>query len=280
MSKNSQLPNPPSMEGKENAKPVTGTMEWAPINFNFINGCSHDCKYCYAKANAVRFKRKTRDTWKQEEVRFDKLIPTVKPKDGYTMFPSSHDISLENHKHALTVLDVLLNKGHRVMIVTKPNLKVVKAICKQFGDYKDRILFRFTIGSVDSAILKFWEPNAPSFEERLASLMYAHSLGFRTSVSCEPALDTNTIELAETVLPYVTDAVWLGKANRLKGIIKLNCGENMVTQKAAAQLEKIQTDEWVWGLYKHFKDNPQIKWKDSMKKVLGLHRPSERGLDI
>lgn len=280
MNENSKLPNPPSKEGKKNAKPNSGTREWAIINCNFINGCSHDCKYCYAKAMAVQYKRKTRDNWKQEEVRIDKLDPTMKPKGKYTMFPSSHDISPENIHHALTVLDVLLNKGHQVMIVTKPHLEVVEAICNQFGDYKDRILFRFTIGSVDSEILKFWEPNAPSFEERLASLEHAYSMGFKTSVSCEPALDTNTIELAETVMPYVNDAVWMGKANRLKSIIKLNCGDDLVTQKAAEQLAKSQTDEWTWGLYQHFKDNPQIKWKDSMKKVLGLHRPSEMGLDI
>ena len=222
-----------SKDGKKQIKTVSGTMEWAPMNFNFINGCSHDCKYCYAKANAVRFKRKTMDTWKQEEVRFDKLVPNMKPKGKYTMFPSSHEISPENHKYALTVLDVLLNKGHRVMIVIKPHLEVVEAICNQFSNYKERILFRFTIGSVDSDVLKFWEPNAPSFEERLTSLKHAHSMGFKTSVSCEPALDTNTIELAETVMPYVTDAVWLGKANCLKSIIKLNCGDDLVTQKAA-----------------------------------------------
>jgi DNA repair photolyase len=280
MNKNSKLPNPPSMEGKNNAKPVTGTMEWSTININFINGCAHDCKYCYAKANAVRFKRKTRDNWKQEEVRFDKLFPIVKPKDGYTMVPSSHDISLELVHHALKVLDVLLSMGHRVMIVTKPHIEVVYAICQKFSDYKDRILFRFTIGSVNSEILKFWEPGAPSFEERLQSLKLSYEKGFKTSVSCEPALDTYTIELAETVMPYVTDAVWLGKANRLKSIIKLNCGDDLVTQWAAEVLIKSQSDDWVKGLYKHFKDNPQIKWKDSLKNVLGLHRPSEMGLDI
>ena len=279
MSSNLKKTKQSSNEDKKSSKPVSGTKEWAPINFNFINGCSHDCKYCYAKDYAVRFKRKTKDTWKQEEVRFNKLVPTLKPKDGYTMVSSSHDISLENHKHALTVLDVLLKNGHRVMIVTKPHLEVVKAICNEFGDYKDKILFRFTIGSVDSEILKFWEPNAPSYEERLASLMYAHSMGFSTSVSCEPALDTNTIKLAESLLPYVTDAIWLGKANRLKGIIKLNCGDDQVTQIAAENLIKSQTDEWAQGLYKHFKDNPRIKWKDSFKKALGLHRPSEMGLD-
>jgi DNA repair photolyase len=279
MSGNLKKPKQSSNEDKKNSKPVSGTKEWSKSNINFINGCAHDCKYCYAKANAIRFKRKTRDTWKQEEVRIDKLVPNVKPKDGYTMFPSSHDISLENVHHALAVLDVLLNKGHRVMIVSKPHLEVVEAICQQFGDYRENILFRFTIGSLDSDTLRFWEPNAPSFEERLASLKHAYLMGFMTSVSCEPALDTNTIELAETVLPYVTDAVWLGKANRLKGIIKLNCGDDQVTLKAADELIKNQSIEWAQGLFEHFKDNPQIKWKESMKKVLGLERSSEIGRD-
>ena len=35
-----------------------GTKEWAPYNFNFMNGCSNDCSYCYAKEMAVRFKGK------------------------------------------------------------------------------------------------------------------------------------------------------------------------------------------------------------------------------
>ena len=34
-------------------KPVSGTKEWADRNENCLDGCSHDCKYCYAKAMAV-----------------------------------------------------------------------------------------------------------------------------------------------------------------------------------------------------------------------------------
>ena len=262
----------PSKDDKKQPKKVSGNREWALGYFNFINGCAHDCKYCYAKANAVQYKRKTRDDWKREVVKIEKLAPAIKPKGKYTMCPSSHDISPENLKHALTVLDVLLKKGYRVLIVIKPHLEVVKAICQQFGDYREKILFRLTIGSLNSETLRFWEPNAPSFEERLASLKHAYSMGFMTSVSCEPALDTDTIKLAETVLPFVTDAVWLGKVNRLKSIIKLNCGDDPVTQKAAEALMKSQPDEWVSGLYHHFQDNPKIKWKDSMKQILGLER--------
>ena len=38
---------------KEKApKRLFGTKEWADVNFNFINGCTHDCKYCYSKEMA------------------------------------------------------------------------------------------------------------------------------------------------------------------------------------------------------------------------------------
>jgi hypothetical protein len=50
--------------------------------------------------------------------------------------------------------------------------------------------------------------------------------------------------------------------------------------KRADDLIKAQSDDWVRGLYAIYKDNPQIKWKDSCKKILGLDRPTESGLDI
>ena len=41
---------------------VFGTYEWAVKNFNIVSGCSHNCKYCYSKEMAIRFKRKTPDS--------------------------------------------------------------------------------------------------------------------------------------------------------------------------------------------------------------------------
>ena len=38
------------------AKPIiSGTREWAVENVNIILGCPHKCRYCYARANALRF---------------------------------------------------------------------------------------------------------------------------------------------------------------------------------------------------------------------------------
>jgi len=41
-----------------------------------------------------------------------------------------------------------------------------------------------------------------------------------------------------------------------------------------------QSDERILSLYEKLKDHPKIKWKESIKKVVGLQIPTEAGLDI
>ena len=48
----------------------------------------------------------------------------------------------------------------------------------------------------------------------------------------------------------------------------------------AEQLIAWQSDTNIKQLYGQFKDNPKIKWKESIKKVLGLKIPIEAGLDV
>ena len=36
----------------------TGTREWSEHSANIYNGCGHNCRYCYAREMALRFKRK------------------------------------------------------------------------------------------------------------------------------------------------------------------------------------------------------------------------------
>ena len=45
--------NQSCIESKQ--KQVFGTKEWAKYNENFISGCSHDCRYCYAKTMAMGY---------------------------------------------------------------------------------------------------------------------------------------------------------------------------------------------------------------------------------
>ena len=261
-----------------NKKTVFGTQEWAKYNENCIKGCSHDCKYCYAKSNAVRFKRNTVDGWKNEVV--IKLPHGFRKRNGTFMFPSTHDITPDHLNECISFLENILKPGNSVLVVSKPHLECISALCSQFSKYKQQILFRFTIGSADSAVLKFWEPEAPDFEERLAALKYVFDRGYKTSVSCEPMLDGNIDQVVGLVSPYVTDSIWLGKMNHLNERLSLNGFKDQETLRRAKGLMDTQSDERIWGIYNRYKDNPQIKWKESIKKVIGLEIPVESGLDL
>ncbi len=157
--------------GKLDIKRPFGTTEWAKYNENIIQGCAHDCSYCYAKAMAIRFKRSSTEKWSREFIRDERYLEKAFPKrHGRIMFPTTHDITPEHVDQCLRFLKNVLTAGNEVLIVTKPHPECIVVLCRELHPYKDQILFRFTIGSVDSDTLKSWEPNAPSFDERLASL--------------------------------------------------------------------------------------------------------------
>lgn len=269
------------MNSSEECKVVSGTKEWAVRNENCISGCSHNCKYCYARSMASRFGRIASQDWHDETVRFRDLYKMARKCSGVIMFPSAHDITPAHLDECIYKLDDMLMAGNHVLIVSKPHLECIKAICDKFTACRDQIMFRFTIGSNDSEILKFWEPNAPDFNERIECLKRAFIFEYKTSVSCEPMLDNNVMGVISKVRPYVTDSIWLGKTNRLKGILSLNgFKNNKEVMQRAKELELMLSDEYILQLYEMFKDDHLIKWKDSIKKLVGIARPTEAGLDI
>lgn len=260
-------------------KPVFGTTEWAASNVNIIKGCSNDCKYCFSKEMAIRFKRKTPENWKQEEVNLEAFNKNPRYRDGYIMFPSTHDITPEHLDLAIDFLKRLLSVGNKVLIVSKPSYSCIKQICDTFTEYKDQILFRFTIGSSSSKTLRFWEPNAPDYYERKQALVYAFEAGYQTSISCEPMLDNKIDKVIDDLSQYVTDAIWLGKMNFAIRRLRTNGQLNDETRAAAEQLLKWQSDKNITALYNRYKDNPQIKWKESIKKVVGIEVSTIKGED-
>lgn len=264
---------------KDSIKHVFGTYEWAVENANFISGCNNNCKYCYSREMAIRFKRKTTENWHIEEVNQTQFEKKAKKVDGFIMFPSSHDITPINLSRSITFLIKLLKAGNNVLIVSKPHFEVIKTICDEFNSYKKNILFRFTIGSIDSNILKFWEPNAPDYHERKKCLKYAYDKGFETSISCEPMLDNKTTNLVADLEEFVTDFIWLGKANFLLRRLNMNGIIDEETISRANTLIQQQSDNNIKLLYKKLKDNPKIKWKESIKKVLNLEVSTVKGSD-
>jgi DNA repair photolyase len=259
-------------KGIKTKKKSTENRQWAGKFESLISGCAHDCKYCYAKAMAVFYKRNTPVNWKNEVVRNPYLLKKKFNKRNYlTMFPSAHDITPEHLQENMIYLYNILKPGNEVLIVSKPHLDCVKSMCDAFIPFKKNILFRFTIGSADSDTLKFWENNAPDFNERMESLQYAFNAGYETSVSCEPMLDDKIDQVIEKVIPYVTETIWLGNPNQLMERLSYNGFKNdLVTMSRGRALMKLFSDEYILNLYARYQSNPKIMWKSSIENIIKI----------
>jgi len=229
---------------------------------------------------ALRHKKITPDAWNKPILISGRETHKFGKRKGTIMFPTTHDITLSNVDQATHALLGMLDAGNRVLIVSKPRIEVIDNLTAACFMHKDRILFRFTIGSTNESVLKFWEPGAPTFAHRMGSLQLAHARGFDTSVSMEPYLDDRPEEVVEAVRPFVTNAIWIGKANFLIERLKMNGEWNDFSANEAANMAQFQSDKNVKALYARYKDDPKVKWKESIKKVVGIEVPTEKGLDV
>ena len=247
--------------------------QWSSKSVNFQTGCEHNCLVCYAKEMSVRYGHSTKDNWNRTRIRENDVKKKIsKWNKSKVMFPSSHDITPNNINEAMIVLRKILEADNEVLIVSKPHYKCIKQICDEFADYKDKILFRFTIGSYNNKVLKFWEPGAPSLNERMKSLKYAFNNGYETSVSCEPMMDNKVDKVIDAVKPYVKETIWLGKVNQMWSRLNRNTDMNDELVKKAKQIEQWQSDENIWKLYNKYKNDLMIMWKDSIEKVVAASK--------
>jgi DNA repair photolyase len=251
-------------------KPATGTREWAQKTVNCVLGCEHDCRYCYARYNMVdRFKKMLAKDWPKSEVRPEEVRKKRAKYSGVVMFPSTHDITPSNLDACVEVLRNLLKVGNTVLLVSKPHVACIQRIVDEFADYKKSLMFRFTVGAVSDKILSYWEPGAPTFDERLRSLKLAFDSGFKTSISCEPLLEPwNAKTLFETLIPYVNWEFWIGKLNKADKRVRLDDGDRTMLDALLSE----QTDDAVMSIYRMLKDHPLIRWKDAYMEVISRCR--------
>ncbi|GFO57632.1 hypothetical protein GMSM_46390 [Geomonas sp. Red276] len=257
------------MNSFNKAKPGFGVGEWAPYSYNIGTGCSNGCKYCYARDIALKFGGiSEKGQWTQERVNQGKADINEKA-DGMVMFPSMHDITDNNLTTYMKTLRNILAAGNQVLIVSKPRMTTVQSICDTFTSFKDSILFRFTIGSQNERVCKFWEPNAPKPQERINALRHAFEAGYQTSVSAEPMLEgwREAVALYEALEPIVTDTVWFGKMQEIDDRVDLS---DPVNKSAANFIRDFQSDANIRRLYDSLKDRPKVRWKDSVREVVGI----------
>jgi len=237
----------------------TGVQEWAEKSVNIQYGCEHNCRYCYARKMAARFNRIPAEGW-DHPIKKQHFWNTSLPRNTQVMFPSTHDITPNNLDMSIGVILSLLNRNNKVLIVSKPHLKCIKKILDFCGP-REQIEFRFSIGSQNDEVLKYWEPNAPRYKERMECIKETSEHGFITSVSCEPLLDNINhgdythyfgIPLIEELIllngVYPIKEIWIGAIQYMKG--------PELDYKA---------------IYECYKTNPRIRFKDSFLKQAKHH---------
>jgi DNA repair photolyase len=250
----------------------TGTKEWAVTNVNIQLGCENGCRYCYARYNAVKFRKWcTVKQWLDPVTIIHRVTRSYLKRDGVVMYPSTHDITPRNLADSICVLRKLLKAGNKVLLVSKPRIGCISTICDELLEYRKRLMFRFTIGSLNNYVLSFWEPDAPTFGERKQCLIYAWSRKFHTSVSCEPFLDCEVDKIAalfEVLEPYVTDSFWIGKLRHFTKRVVLDGATPGDIERFVEPLRAAQSDEFVLGLCQRLNRERQILWKDSIREVI------------
>jgi len=100
--------------------------------------------------------------------------------------------------------------------------------------------------------------------------------------NCKPILDFNVEQTIEQTIPYTTNSIWIGKANFLLKRLKTN-GYNTdkeTMQQAYKLIQWQDNSQNLKSLYNKYKNNPTIKWKESIKKVLSINIPTTKGLDV
>ena len=93
-------------------------------------------------------------------------------------------------------------------------------------------------------------------------------------------LDNDVDLVIRKVYPYVTDSIWIGKANFLIKRLRTNGEGDRNTMKKAYQLIEWQCGKNIHKLYNKYKNDRKIKWKESIKIIVGIRIPNQRGLDI
>lgn len=247
-------------------KEKDNVQDWADKTINIYKGCSNDCRYCYARAEAVRFNRVKKEEWTTEILNQEKIKKGWMFSKKNIMFPSTHDITPGTFDACATVLKKILEAGNTILIVSKPRADLIEQLCDILGDHKEQILFRFTISAKNDELLSFWEPNAPSYHDRRNALQIALGKGFKTSISIEPMLDAGNIsELIEDLRQFTTDSMWVGTMNMIRNRVSID------SEKVEEEIQKIeaeQTPEKLLEIYEKYKEDPLIKWKGHIRKTL------------
>lgn len=203
----------PSGRAEEYSKDHNGNLA-----INIYNGCSHGCKYCYAKTFNDRYKR---GDFSKVEPRKD-IVESVKrqlQRENFKNktiflcflcdpFPVGYD-----HEPTYDIIKLIKDSGNHVRILTKGNPDK-----KRLFDMLDGNDFLGVTISCDNEFAGIIEPYASRPSARKILIMEAKEAGIKTFVSCEPVFQVNEIYSLISNYDFI-DEYKIGKLNHCKSEI-------------------------------------------------------------
>lgn len=278
-----------------------GVGQWADDSFNLMaagNICGNLCLYCYITGifnhyNWSDVKGIIREIeaagfpvvseihsvlendayWKRDEFRRKfsldpkKLTISWNKTKGTKLYmtPTNSDIFPENVDSFIGKWKELLVAGQYLLIVSKPRFDCIQKICAELEYYKERVAFRFTIGSEDPSVLAKWDLLAPNFDERYSCLVFATHKGFRVSISMEPFL-SDPVNFVERISPLV-DEIWIGTINGFPSEKTFGLPFCDELKQEIARVKKLYEFENIDRIVQQLRNNPKVFWKESIVKI-------------
>lgn len=202
-------------------------VEYGDYTINYIQGCSHGCKYpCYAYLMSKRFGKVTSyEEWLEPAIvenTFELLvkeIPKFKNKIKslhlcFTTDPFMYGYD-DIKELSLSVIHMINTARIKCSVLTKGILPIELVNLSKDNEYG------ITLISLDEEYRQCMEPGSAPYTERLEALYALHNAGFKTWVSIEPYPTPNIIKqdlngLLEAV--SFTDKIIFGRTNYSKEI--------------------------------------------------------------
>lgn len=175
-------------------------VEYGDYTINIAEGCSHGCKYpCYAMMMAKRFgKVNTYEEWCEPKLvenaleLLDSEIPKLKEKIQSVQLCFTTDPFMCGYPEitgmSLACIKKLNAFGIKCTALTKGVLPIELASLSKENEYG------ITLISLNEEFRKEIEPNASTYQDRIASLRALHNAGCKTWVSIEPYPTPNFVQ--------------------------------------------------------------------------------------
>lgn len=175
-------------------------VEYGDYTINHVQGCAHGCLYpCYAMMNAKRFGQvKTYEEWCEPKLvintleLLEKEIPKLKSKIKSVQLCFTTDPFMygypEVSEMSIKAISLLNKHGIKCTALTKGVLPIELANLSKENEYG------ITLISLNEEFRTEMEPNASTYQDRIASLRALHEAGCKTWVSIEPYPTPNFVE--------------------------------------------------------------------------------------